>query len=330
MTPKNSASRHFRIQKISQGIWSTGMVDGGWHFCNSGIIDLGEKTLVMDTGLCPQSARDLKDAAIRLTGKTPRYVINSHWHIDHVRGNQVFQEASILSSSETRKMLITKGKENAELVYAGAKSQIAVMKRLLANGTKSERMSARIGISFYEGILEGHPVLQITPPDVTFDGNLALYGQNRTVELKQFKNAHSESDIALFLPDEKILFCGDLCYIGWHPCIDMGDAVNLINVLDELIRLGPKIVVPAHGPPGSVKDLEMMKEYIQTLMGLVKKVVNGGGSSEDAAAMPVPHQYQNLKVKEFFYQRSLRYLYEILQPSLDLHRLHKQWRKGSK
>jgi glyoxylase-like metal-dependent hydrolase (beta-lactamase superfamily II) len=315
MTPQNSASRHFRIQKISEGIWSTGMVDGGWHFCNSSIIDLGEKTLVMDTGLCPQSARDLKDAAIRLTGRTPRYVINSHWHIDHVRGNQLFQEASILSSPETRKMLITKGKENAELVYADAKSQIDVMRRLLANGTKSERMSARIGIGFYEGILEGHPVLQITPPDVTFDGNATLHGRDITVELKQFKNAHSESDIVLFLPDEKILFCGDLCYIGWHPCIDMGDVVNLMYVIDELRRLGPNIVVPAHGPPGSVKHLEMMKEYIQTLMGLVKKVVNSGGSSEDAAAIPVPHQYRNLKLKEFLYQRSLKYLYKILQPS---------------
>jgi glyoxylase-like metal-dependent hydrolase (beta-lactamase superfamily II) len=291
------------------------MVDGGWHICNSSIIDMGEKTLVMDTGLCPQSASDLKNAAIRLTGRTPRYVINSHWHEDHVRGNQVFQEASILSSPETRKMLTTKGKENAELIYANAKNQIDAMRQLLANGTKSERMFARTGIGYYQGILQGHPMLQITPPDVTFDGDATLHGRERKVELKQFKNAHSESDIVLFLPDEKILFCGDLCYIGWHPCIDMGDVVNLMNVMDELRRLGPNIVVPAHGPPGSVKDLEMMKEYIQTLMGLVKKVVNSGGSSEDAAAIPVPHQYRNLKLKEFFYQRSLRYLYKILQPS---------------
>jgi glyoxylase-like metal-dependent hydrolase (beta-lactamase superfamily II) len=276
---------------------------------------MGEKTLVMDTGLCPQSASDLKNAAIRLTGRTPRYVINSHWHEDHVRGNQVFQEASILSSPETRKMLTTKGKENAELIYANAKNQIDAMRQLLANGTKSERMFARTGIGYYQGILQGHPMLQITPPDVTFDGDATLHGRERKVELKQFKNAHSESDIVLFLPDEKILFCGDLCYIGWHPCIDMGDVVNLMNVMDELRRLGPNIVVPAHGPPGSVKDLEMMKEYIQTLMGLVKKVVNSGGSSEDAAAIPVPHQYRNLKLKEFFYQRSLRYLYKILQPS---------------
>ena len=315
MTPQNIASRHFTIQEISEGIWSTGMVDGGWHICNSSIIDMGEKTLVMDTGLCPQSASDLKNAAIRLTGRTPRYVINSHWHEDHVRGNQVFQEASILSSPETRKMLTTKGKENAELIYANAKNQIDAMRQLLANGTKSERMFARTGIGYYQGILQGHPMLQITPPDVTFDGDATLHGRERKVELKQFKNAHSESDIVLFLPDEKILFCGDLCYIGWHPCIDMGDVVNLMNVMDELRRLGPNIVVPAHGPPGSVKDLEMMKEYIQTLMGLVKKVVNSGGSSEDAAAIPVPHQYRNLKLKEFFYQRSLRYLYKILQPS---------------
>jgi glyoxylase-like metal-dependent hydrolase (beta-lactamase superfamily II) len=315
MTPQNSFSRHFRLQKISQGIWSTRMIDGGWHICNSSIIDLGEKTLVMDTGLCPQSARDLKNAAIRLTGRKPRYVINSHWHEDHVWGNQVFQEASILSSPETRKMLTTKGKENAELIYANAKNQIGALRQLLANGTKSERMFARIGIGYYQGILQGYPMLQITPPDVTFDGDATLYGRERTVELKQFKNAHSESDIVLFLPDEKILFCGDLCYIGWHPCIDMGDVVNLMNVIDELRRLGPNIVIPAHGPPGSVKHLEMMKEYIQTLMGLVKKVVNRGGSSEDAAAIPVPHQYRKLKLKEFFYQRSLRYLYKILQPS---------------
>jgi len=306
------------------------MVEGGWHFCNSGIIDLGEKTLVMDTGLCPQSASDLKDAAVRLTGRTPRYVVNSHWHIDHVRGNQVFQEASILSSHETRRMLIAKGKENAELAYANAKSQIDVMRRLLAKGTRHERMSARMGIDFCEGIVEGHPVLHITPPDVTLDGNATLHGKGIVAELKQFKNAHSESDIVLFLPHEKILFCGDLCYIGWHPCIDMGDAANLVNVIDELEKLGPRIVVPAHGPPGNVKHLEMTKKYIQTLMELVKKSVNGGRSGEDVATIPLPQQYRNLKMKEFFYQRNLRHLYKILQPPSDQESLHDQRLKGSR
>lgn len=99
-------SKHFTVEEVANGVWTTIHKQGGSHICNSGIIDLGEETLVFDTGLCLESARDLKDTATRLTGKTPSIIVNSHLHNDHFYGNQVFEEAETITSKENVRITI--------------------------------------------------------------------------------------------------------------------------------------------------------------------------------------------------------------------------------
>ena len=83
------SSRHFTLHEIGEGVYAVINSVGSWLHTNSGIIDLGGSSLVFDTGTAPQAAHDLKEAAVALTGNTPTYVVNSHWHDDHYWGNQV-------------------------------------------------------------------------------------------------------------------------------------------------------------------------------------------------------------------------------------------------
>ena len=86
------SSNHFNIHEISEDVYAVIHSDGGWQICNSGILDLGDNTLIFDTGLTPQSAIDLRDVSIHLTGKEPKFIVNSHYHNDHIRGNQSFPD----------------------------------------------------------------------------------------------------------------------------------------------------------------------------------------------------------------------------------------------
>src|SRR4051812_33749820 len=84
-------SKHFTIQKLSEGVWAAINNDNYGHaICNAGIVDLGDKTLLFDPFMNLDAAAELKAMARELTHKEASIVINSHYHNDHVRGNQLF------------------------------------------------------------------------------------------------------------------------------------------------------------------------------------------------------------------------------------------------
>jgi hypothetical protein len=100
-------SRHYKLEKLTEGIYAAiHNNQGGYAICNAGIIDLGDKTVIIDPFISPAPARDLKQHAEYLTGKTITLVLNLDPHSDHTSGNQVFVPgADILSTPNARKYI---------------------------------------------------------------------------------------------------------------------------------------------------------------------------------------------------------------------------------
>ncbi|MGP4080890.1 MBL fold metallo-hydrolase [Pseudalkalibacillus sp. R45] len=94
-------NKHFTLQKIKDGVFAALAKQGGGAVANAGIIDLGDQTIIFDTFNTQQAAEELKTAAQDLTLSPITCVINSHWHGDHIRGNQVFEGIKIISSEST-------------------------------------------------------------------------------------------------------------------------------------------------------------------------------------------------------------------------------------
>jgi cyclase len=108
-------SRHFRLERLADGIWAAIHIDGGWAQSNAGIIDLGDRTLVFDTFINPEAATDLRAVALELTGRPAVTVINSHSHNDHMWGNQAFPpETDIISTTKTRELITAEWEEEYE------------------------------------------------------------------------------------------------------------------------------------------------------------------------------------------------------------------------
>ncbi|MBM4162577.1 MAG: MBL fold metallo-hydrolase, partial [Ignavibacteria bacterium] len=100
-------SQHFDLVKLTDGVYAAIETPGGSAVSNAGIVDLGDAALVFDTFMSLQVAKELAGVVEKLLRKPVRYVVNSHYHKDHIWGNQVFVPgATIISSRWTRDALL--------------------------------------------------------------------------------------------------------------------------------------------------------------------------------------------------------------------------------
>src|SRR5262245_53696271 len=103
------ASPYFRLEPLAPGVYTACAIPGTGAWGNAGIVDLGDATLVFDTFLTPRAARDLRATAEQITGRSVTYVVNSHYHMDHIHGNQVFTGALVLATTRTRELMAERG-----------------------------------------------------------------------------------------------------------------------------------------------------------------------------------------------------------------------------
>ncbi len=105
------SSSHFLLREVGNGVYAAVATEGGFALSNAGIVDLGDATRIFDTFLHPRPGEDLRRAAERLTGRQVAYVFNSHWHRDHIRGNQAFDQVPVVGTTQRRELVLTKGRE---------------------------------------------------------------------------------------------------------------------------------------------------------------------------------------------------------------------------
>ena len=303
-------SRHFKINKVADGVYSATHKEGGWAIGNAGIIDLGGKTLVFDSMMTPAAGSDLRDAATILTGRRVSYLVNSHYHNDHIWGNQAFRrETLILSAEETRQLITTEGpKEYKFYKSISARRLKQLTKQYRAETDETKRARLLPWLEYYQGLVESIPILNIRMPDLTFDDRLVLHGSKRSVELLAL-GGHTPSDAILFLPAERIVFTADLLFVDYHPFLADGDPQETISSLSKICALKPELLVPGHGPIGTVQDAGLLQEYINTIERLAMEMVAAGEPEKEIDAKTIPAPFDTWQMPKFF-AMNLSFLYQ--------------------
>jgi cyclase len=197
-------------------------------------------------------------AAIRKITKLPvRFVINTHFHVDHVGGNAVFVEAGaiVLAQRNVRAWIHD---ENLRLFTKDSKPQHK---------------------AFMEGLL---------PPTVTYDESLDLHLGTRMIRVES-RPGHTGGDSLVLIPDAKVVFAGDLLWRDIVPTLDDGSTKPWIDTLDRLATSEPGATfVPGHGEVGNAKDVASFREYLVTLGKLVADAQAAGMSGEALADAVIP------------------------------------------
>lgn len=289
----NKFSKHFRVEQLADGVFALIHRDGGWAIANAGIIDLGETTLVFDTFITVEAGTDLRNAAEELTGNVVNIVINSHYHNDHIWGNQAFDsQTAIISSTETRAIIGTKGQEE----YAWYKENSPIRLNELRTQIEDEKDEGKkkeleLWSSYHEGLVATLPELSVRFPNITFKSRLRIHGAKREVDLITYKNGHTESDTILVLPDQGILFLADLLFVDSHPYLADGDPVHLKEILDEKKIIEGDVLIPGHGPSGSKNDLSLLREYIDHCEQAANSIFDEEDSQAQIANLVIPDPY---------------------------------------
>jgi cyclase len=315
--PRLPQSRHFRLEMLASGVYAAIASDLGGAVSNAGIVDLGDRVLVFDTFLTPDAGRDLLRAAEQVTHRPVTFVINSHYHNDHIRGNQAFPEqVEIVATKETDCLIKTKGveelawdKENAPQRLAELEKQLEGQTNPHYRGTSPEEIAWTE--HYFRVIAESLRSVHLRLPTQTFEKEIQFHSPLRTAYLISYGGGHTGSDAFLYLPEEKIAFAGDLLFVGCHPYLGDGDPLAWVQYLQELEALDLQTIVPGHGPVGQPLDLALVRQYIVELTRLAEKLVKAGATAEEVAAQPVPEAYNDWQFSSFF-AANMRYLFGIL------------------
>jgi cyclase len=295
-------SKHFSLQLLTDGVYAAIHTEGGSAICNTGLVDLGGLLLVFDTFLTPQAAKDLHQFALDQFNQAPQVVINSHYHNDHVWGNQVFvKEAHIISSTKTYQQCDTLGLKEYEWYSANAHKKLEEIQAQYQGSADEESQAAMIGmLGYYTGLVEALPSLKVCKPNLTFDKQLNLYGDQRSAQLITFEGAHTSSDTVLFLPQDGVIFTGDLLFVDAHPYLSEGDPRLLLDALKVLLTLDASIFVPGHGPIGTVEDIQLMIGYVEDCLRIGKQLALAGADDEAILQIPIPKKFAGWGMPHMF------------------------------
>ncbi len=224
-----------RIEQLADGVFASIAEEGDLAVGNAGFVDLGGETLVFDTHVSLAAGRELRAAAERVA--PARTVVLSHWHGDHVYGAGAF-DATVHATARTAELMRTRLEER----LAGLKA------------TPPEDFA---GTAFAELARSELPTLEVRHPDETF---VDERGFGRATAIT-YGGGHTLSDAVLWLPEERILFTADLVVHG-HPWIGDGDPGAWPGILERLPELGPRIVVPGHGPVSGPESVDVVSAYL--------------------------------------------------------------------
>ncbi len=282
----------FTLHEIVSGVWAAiapGMA--GPAVSNAAIVDLGDKTLVVDTFMTTRAAGELADEAKRLTGRDRFLVVNSHWHSDHVRGNPVFAGSPIIGTERMRELIIEDAPETPEEHAQRVESMQSAARSLIDADTQEERDHAAGVQSLADALAEETYAKSITLPDLLIGDRLDIAGERRATVLG-YGRGHTESDLFVHLPDDDVVIAGDLVWNGIHPKTSDGFPAQWVGVIDRMAALDPRHVVPGHGEPGAGSQISIMADYMRAIDATVDAVRAGDLTLEDAAPPTLAASWQ--------------------------------------
>lgn len=283
-----------RFEEVADGVWH-GSGSGSVYTMSNVMVLVGENdTLVVDSHVTPAAARALIESLSVITDKPVRYLVNSHYHFDHAHGNQAFPDGVEIIGHE-----FTRAKLNGDIgnvleentfrsfsdpvpqAVASLESQIAAEADPARKAQLEERH--RVQVDYMNAIPEVRP----TPPNITLADKLTLYqdipGGSREIQLLHFGRAHTGGDVMIYLPEEKVVFTGDMMLPGLAYMGD-GHVDEWPESLEGLKALDFDIWLPGHGPVMRDKQpIENFQMYLRDLWGKTSAMHRQGVSWEQAA-----------------------------------------------
>ncbi|MFI7353761.1 MBL fold metallo-hydrolase [Streptomyces avidinii] len=229
------------LDEVADGVFAYVQPDGSWCVNNAGLLVSQGRAVLVDTVATEARARRLRAAVLAQGRPVPSAVVNTHSHGDHTFGNFLFPEAVVYAHHETRREMAAAGLHLTEVwpeVEWGA--------------------------------------VQVVLPQATYRSELTLHVGGLTAELIHLEVAHSTNDTAVWVPERRVLFTGDVVMSGVTPFLPMGSVAGSLRAVARMRALDPAVVVAGHGVVGGAEVLDTTEAYLRWLQDLAREGVGAG------------------------------------------------------
>ena len=239
----------FTLTKLGPNVW--GAIDNPnakqRSYANAGVVFGEDGGVVVDTLTGDEAASHLLQEIRKLSTLPITFVIDTHYHGDHVAGNRLFADAGarVLAHRNVRTWI------HGENI------------RMLGDTPNPDL------ISF---------IKRFAAPTVTYIGAIDLHLGSRTVQVRSFPG-HTGGDSVVFVPDAGVAFAGDLLWRNMVPNTVDGTTAAWITTLDSLAKANAKYTfIPGHGDVANAGDVIAFRDYLGTVRTLVGDVLKQGKS----------------------------------------------------
>lgn len=284
----------FELKPVAEGVYAAIAKPQYKVNCNAAVIILDDGVLVVDTHSKPSAARALISQIKTVTDKPVKFVVNTHFHWDHYQGNQAYPASwpvgiEIISSEATRESIERRGIPRVKHEITTMPQEIEKLKADLA-ATSDPKQKAQIqeDVRQAEEYFDELKTMQATLPTLTFDRSLIIHRKSRTVEILWLGKAHTDGDVFVYLPKEKVIATGDALH-GWTPFMNDGYPYDWVRTLDAAEKLDFEHVIGGHGDVMHDKStFELWKQYFHDLMAEAAEVFAQGATLDEARKRLLP------------------------------------------
>ena len=253
------------LREIARDVYACLQQDKGLGYSNSGFVNRGGG-LVVDTFWDLPHTREMIALYSGVWSRPAGRVVNTHHNGDHCWGNQLFPGAEIIGHRLCAEYMMKEGPAAIQAVCNAAG----------ADDPAVAWLAGRLADWDFAGV-------QLTPPTTLVEDRLELDLDGIGVELLYVGPAHTAGDVIVHLPEQRVVFTGDILFrlctpIGWE-----GTTANWGAALDRITALEPELVVPGHGPLCGADAAGEMKAYLEYVLAESRRHFDAGLSPLEAA-----------------------------------------------
>jgi cyclase len=268
------------LKEIGAGVYAWIGVNGD---SNAGAVMLPGGLLAVDAQQTKPLGQNFREAIEAQSGRPVTQLIDTHFHLDHTAGNAAFADVPIVAHDRTLQLIreyIGPAKDNRWLV-----------------SDPEDKFRLFFGSNARELVPPGDPLeewfmkrlntpengaIDLLGPSETFSDDMAFERPEGTLQVRYLGPAHCDGDLVLHLPRQRILFLGDLLFVGRFPWLGDCDLDKWIALLKRVLLFDVQTVVPGHGEVCSLKEVAAFYDLLASLREAVQQAVRSNLSEEAA------------------------------------------------
>lgn len=233
----------YRFDKVAEGVYLAVPAASGPNAANIPVIVSDQDVILVGTHLFPATARALADQVKTITDQPVRYIVNTHYHASPTAARETFPAGIEVIGHEMAR------------------------RELLIDPSGKPRPAGST----------------VAPPTVGMTTRLALYRGDREIRILYIGRGHSDNDVVVLLPKERIMCTGDL-FTSLLPDMSLGNITEWVSTLESLKLQDFDTVLPARGPSFRGKQkIDALQSYLRDVLEQGTELLNSGVSVEDAA-----------------------------------------------